>query len=192
MKSEKIYCQHCGTENSSLNSSCENCGIKLNKIETNGSDLTPHSGHKRDYSDIRSAIKTLITTNGYIIISVDDFFVQFAYDLKKEALTFEATRNDDSKDADFEKLAFSIDDYISVYRREILSANLSIDSLITEIKFIFENIYHAKLINYEIESDFKAEKSSFSIREYLLQTIIGIIFFVILVGACFLMKGCFR
>jgi hypothetical protein len=192
MKSEKIYCQHCGTKNSSLNNNCENCGIKLNKIENNGSDLTPHAGHKRDYSDIRSAIKTLITTNGYIIITVDNFFVQFAYDLKKEALTFEATRNDDSKDADFEKLAFSIDDYISVYRREILSTDLSIDSLITEIKFIFENIYRVKLINYEIESDFKAEKSSFSIREYLLQTIIGIIFFAILVGACFLMKGCFR
>lgn len=191
MKSEKIYCQHCGTENSGLNNTCENCGIKLNKIENNGSDLTSHS-NKRDYSDIRSAIKTLITTNGYIIISVDDFFVQFAYDLKKEALTFEATRNDDSKDDDFEKLAFSIDDYISVYRREILSANISIDSLITEMKFIFENIYNVKLINYEIESDFKAEKSAFSIREYLLQTIIGLIFFAILVGACFLMKSCFR
>lgn len=155
----KTFCGQCGTENPKKSNFCHKCGHKL--IHTAGlTDVhePEFSSNSDDYPDIKEALQSLVNSNGFIIVSIGDYYVQFANDLTKRELYFEAVSNVfipsiGNKDKEFKQLGLSIDPNTN-YFKYISHGDFSVNEIVEEIKTVFEKIYHINLSSYKIETDF--------------------------------------
>lgn len=156
---DTIFCGQCGTENPKENNFCFKCGHKLVHT-TDGLTLTETKSAKSfDYLDIKETLQRLIKTNGFSIISIGDFYVQFSNNLSEQQLHFEAVSNVflpsvGNKDREFNQHSFTRDND-SNYYKFISHTDFSADQTVQEIKTIFETIYHINFVSYKIESDFE-------------------------------------
>lgn len=153
----KIFCGQCGTENLEENKFCFNCGQKIvpREIDLNLKAPTTYS----KYNDIKETLQRLIKSNGFSVILIGDYYVQFSNDLMKKQLYCEAVSSVyepsvGNKDQEFKKLGFTRDQS-SNYYKFISHSTFSAEKIIAEMKTIFESIYNVNFSNYKIDSDFE-------------------------------------
>jgi len=112
-----------------------------------------------EYYDIKKALENLLQRRGFIIIYIDDYYVQFANDLDSSQLVFEAVSSTfisavGNKEREFKKLSFKLEPSNNYYK--IISHNdFSTELIIKDIKTIFESIYLINFSSYIIEYNYE-------------------------------------
>lgn len=154
-----IFCGQCGNENPIENNYCIKCGQKLTHVSEELTKTNYKTASDIDYLDIKETLDQLIKTNGFSIISIGDYYVQFSNNLSSNQINFEAVscvflKSVGNKDKEFYKIGFSRDTD-SNYYKVISLTDFSVDQIVGEIKTIFESIYHITLTSYNIETDFE-------------------------------------
>lgn len=154
---KKIFCEKCGAGNPIENNFCFNCGQKIFKEGNHLNNTILKNNH--NYHEIKDFLQRLIKSNGYLIITIGDFYVQFKNDLLNNQLYSEAVSSVyepsvGNKDQEFKKLGFN-HDQSSNYYKFISHSVFSTEKIIAEMKTIFESIYNVNFSNYKIESDFE-------------------------------------
>lgn len=117
--------------------------------------------HAGAHSDIRQSIEELLDHSGFLIISVNEYYVQLMKEIGTNTLLFEAVSHDHvqqlpNKEAEFERLGFIIErgnNYQKVIEIDSGKPEKDISILIDHIKVIFK-IYGLELTNYSIEKEF--------------------------------------
>jgi tetratricopeptide (TPR) repeat protein len=130
---------------------------------------------KKINNGIKEALQRLTKTQGFLIISTKDCYVQFLDDLDKRQLCFEALSSDyepaiGNKDKEFKQFSFRHDKGTNYYKY-IPFANLSVDQTVQEIKTIFETIYHVDYSTCKIESNFDEDNPANKANAYIEQAI---------------------
>lgn len=154
---KNIFCEKCGAGNPIENNFCFNCGQKIFKEGNHLNNKILKNNH--NYHEIKDFLQRLIKSNGYLIITIGDFYVQFKNDLINNQLYCEAVSSVyepsvGNKDQEFKKLGFN-HDQSSNYYKFISHSVFSTEKIIAEMKTIFESIYNVNFSNYKIESDFE-------------------------------------
>lgn len=157
----KIFCGQCGTENPTENNFCFKCGQKLTRVSEGFTEIDNNTTTNNEYVDIKKALQRLINTNGFTIISIGDYYVQFSNDLSKHELNFEAVSSVylasvGNKDKEFKQLGFK-NAPDSNYYKSISHTGFSAEQTVDEIKTIFVTIYNLPFSSYIIENDFEDE-----------------------------------
>jgi len=155
----KIFCGQCGTKNPKENNYCFKCGFNLIHEPDSLNVTEVISSNISDYNDIKEALQCLINTNGWLVITIGDYYVQFSNNLDEQQLDFEAESSEflpsiGNKDKEFKQLSFTRNE-IGNYNKIISHNECSFDQIVQEIKFIFESIYKIRFTSYNIESDFE-------------------------------------
>lgn len=158
---EKIYCGKCGKENPIENNFCYSCGEKLQFSKQNDSPVNFSKPLEKNYDEIRLALEQLIKNNGFIIISKGKYYVQFDNSISSRQLYFDCVSEVffpeiGNKDEEFKKLSFTIEN--ANYFKFIPHDKISIDDLIREIDFIFNEIYKIPLDDYKVKIDISDDK----------------------------------
>lgn len=161
---KNIYCGNCGTECPPINKFCSNCGQKLSVhiIKQNSS-----SGKlivENEHGEIYSILRKLLNSDGYIIISKENYYVQLARGNNNNYLYFEAVSRYfytpvGNKDQVFENLGFMVIPNEN-YGKEVPIAGLIIEKLVQEFKYIFANIYGVEFDNYQIQHEIELKKTT--------------------------------
>lgn len=154
----KIFCGQCGTENPRESNFCFKCGQKLVHTADNFTVIENKPAKISEFFDIRDSIQQLLKTNGFLIISIGDYYVQFLNDINQNQINFEAVssvflQTVGNKDTEFRRLGFAKDTESNYYKL-ISHTDFSVDYTVQEIKKIFETIYQIKFSGYKIENDF--------------------------------------
>ena len=157
-----INCPECGGKISDTVKSCIHCGYNLNPPAQNKTQdsFSKSVEEWKSVDDIRVALKKLMNYKGFVSISIDDYYVQVANNgAESEELTFEAVSGDyipaiGNKDKEFDALGFGHDSGEN-YRKYLAFDEFSADTVIKEVKLIFESIYNKDFSSYEIETDFE-------------------------------------
>ena len=108
------------------------------------------------YSDIAYALQLVNNQKlDFVIISIGDYYVQFCFTQDKRFLTFEAVSSEylpkvGDRDTEFKQLGFRLAESGN-YQKFISVADVFIDSIVSEIKAIFETIYHVDFNSYKID-----------------------------------------
>lgn len=115
------------------------------------------SSNIKKYSDIDKAINNLKDKTGFLVISINDYYVQFTNGSKNQELYCEAvSHNFLPKVGDltnqFQTLSFTIKQN-SNYYKSIDLETVSTKDIIIEIEKIFVELYRIPFVNYQIESE---------------------------------------
>lgn len=155
----KTFCGQCGTENPMESNFCFKCGQKL--VHTTDSLTVTEAtlATNPDYLDIKETLQELIKRDGFTIISIGDYYVQFSNDLVNKRLYCDAISSVflpsvGNKDKEFKQLGFTHDPG-SNYYKFIPHADFSADQTVQVMKTIFETIYHISFSSYKIETTFE-------------------------------------
>jgi len=155
----KIFCGQCGTENPRESNFCFKCGHKLTHTADGLTETETKPATSPDYLDIKDTLQELIKRDGFTIISIGDYYVQFSNDRGKKQLYCDAVSSVflpavGNKDKEFKQLSFTPDPNGNYYKF-IPHTNFSADQTVQEIKSIFETIYHINFSSYKIETTFE-------------------------------------
>lgn len=148
----KIHCPNCGAENIPSGIFCFECGAPLISKKNNPSvhDIIHEP-------ELEKLFTSLLDSNGYTIISVDKYYVQFLNDAESEMVYFEAVSNAHLPfmkiyEQDFFHLGFQRQAKTNFYKH-IAHEDFDISKIMQEIKFIFEKIYKVEFKNYFIHKE---------------------------------------
>lgn len=158
---ETIFCGKCGTKNPVSSNFCYKCGSQL--FLNTGAEIKTKAlpSPVTDYEDIKQGLQNLIRSSGFIVISIGDFYVQFADDFKNSRILFEASAGNSKKgnpniENEFEKLGFRKEPD-SNYFKYISLDEFNINAIANEIKVIFESVFAITFASYNLESEFETK-----------------------------------
>lgn len=117
-----------------------------------------------NYSDIDSALKNIIEKNGYLVISINDYYVQFAHFPNEQELDCEAVSHHYIPEVgdltnEFQTLSYKIEQSSNYYKRLDLNT-ITTEIIIQEIERIFVEIYKIEFVNYQITLEIDAYADS--------------------------------
>ena len=139
-----MRCHHCDFQNPSIAKQCSNCGQVL----------TP-------FGDILHNLKKLVHREGYVIVSVDDYYVQFAGDGKDKSFLFEVVSKEFLKSVAKHHqaildLGFTIQEgsnFHKIVQIEVDYVDKALADIVRQLQRIFK-VYELDITNYKIESSF--------------------------------------
>lgn len=173
MKSGIKFCQKCELESSLDNNFCPICGSKL-PLQYKNNGISPIIDGRKENSDIKyqelkKRLLTLIDSSGYLIVSNNNYFVQFIIDNKNNTLLFDLgdQSNFNSNQSDQLKLlGFTNTNGVINKPVNLQNKQKALDNIIRLTKNVFENVFYIpSTFDFIYEENFDKKKELKNIKQ---------------------------
>jgi len=104
---------------------------------------------------IDTSLEKLLKKGGFMVVTINDLYVQFAYQKGGEHLNFEAVSHNflpriGQKQEQFKSLGFELDPKANYFK--LIPVNQAdIQKLIVQLEEVFTQVYRVSFANYDIE-----------------------------------------
>ncbi len=131
---------------------CPKCEVAIKNPFFLKNTLKNKAEKDNKYIDIKNALNDLINGGEFLIISINDFYVQFMsvnQELYCEAVSEKFLPSLGDKKEEFQKISFTIED--GNYFKYFDLNTITIDNVIEIVEKIFVELYKIPFVNYQIQ-----------------------------------------